>query len=62
MLPIVAFALNNAVNASNVFTLFYVNGLTHPRVPITLTRRGSEIGGGEMTDQLANTRTATVNN
>ena len=34
MLPVVEFALNNAVHASTGYTPFYVNGLTHPRVPL----------------------------
>uniref|UniRef100_H3H286 Integrase catalytic domain-containing protein n=1 Tax=Phytophthora ramorum TaxID=164328 RepID=H3H286_PHYRM len=41
MLPLVEFALNKAVHASTGFTPFYVNGLTHPRVPLTLPLRGS---------------------
>uniref|UniRef100_H3GPY2 Integrase catalytic domain-containing protein n=1 Tax=Phytophthora ramorum TaxID=164328 RepID=H3GPY2_PHYRM len=41
MLQLVEFALNNAVHASTGFTPFYVNGLTHPRVPLTLPLRGS---------------------
>ena len=45
MLPVVEFALNNAVHASTDFTPFYVNGLTHPRVPLTLPLRGSGLGG-----------------
>ena len=46
MLPIVEFAMNNAVHASTGFTSFYVNGLTHPRVPSTLPLRGSKLSGG----------------
>ena len=45
MLPVVEFALNNAVHASTGYTPFYVNGLTHPRVPLTLPLRGSGLGG-----------------
>ena len=41
MLPFVEFALNNAVHALTAFTPFYVNSLTHPRVPLTLLLRGS---------------------
>ncbi|POM60517.1 Pol protein [Phytophthora palmivora] len=37
MLPVVEFAMNNAVHASTGFIPFYVNGLTHPRVPLTLS-------------------------
>jgi hypothetical protein len=32
----VEFALNNAVHASTGFTPFYVNGLRHPRTPLSL--------------------------
>ena len=53
MLPIIEFALNNAVHASTGFTPFYVNSLTHPRVPLTLPLRGSGLGGGESADKLA---------
>ncbi|POM73331.1 Pol protein [Phytophthora palmivora] len=35
-LPVVEFALNNAVHASTGFTPFYLNGLRHPQVPPTL--------------------------
>ena len=35
MLPGVEFALNNSVHASTGYTPFYVNGFTHPRVPLT---------------------------
>ena len=53
MLPLVKFALNNAVHASTGCTPFYVNGLTHPRIPLTLPLRGSGLGGGEIADRLA---------
>ncbi|OWZ09019.1 polyprotein [Phytophthora megakarya] len=35
-LPMVEFALNNAVHTSTGFILFYLNGLRHPLVPLTL--------------------------
>ncbi|POM73541.1 Pol protein [Phytophthora palmivora] len=35
-LPMVEFALNNAVHASTRFTPFYLNGLRHPQVPLPL--------------------------
>ncbi|KAE9193147.1 hypothetical protein PF005_g18194 [Phytophthora fragariae] len=38
LLPQVEFALNNAVHSSTGFTPFYVNGLRHPRTPLTLPR------------------------
>ncbi|KAG4043124.1 hypothetical protein PC123_g21405 [Phytophthora cactorum] len=53
MLPLVEFALNNAVHASTGFTLFYVNGLANPRVPLTPPRRGSGLSGGGIADRLA---------
>ena len=46
VLPVIEFALNNVVHASTGFTPFYVNFLTHPRVPLTLPLRGSGLGGG----------------
>ncbi|KAG2759213.1 hypothetical protein Pcac1_g28735 [Phytophthora cactorum] len=48
-LPVVEFALNNAVHASTGFTPFYLNGMRHPQVPLTL-RGGTEssiLSGGE---------------
>ncbi|POM76109.1 LOW QUALITY PROTEIN: Pol protein [Phytophthora palmivora] len=48
-LPMVEFALNNAVHASTGFTPFYLNGLRHPQVPLTL-RGGTDdtiSSGGE---------------
>ena len=52
ILPVIEFALNNSVHASTVFTPFYVNGLTHPHVPLTLPLRISGLGGGEYADKL----------
>ncbi|KAE8985042.1 hypothetical protein PR002_g22756 [Phytophthora rubi] len=46
LLPQVEFALNNAVHSFTGFTLFYVNGLRHPRTPLTLPL-ASSLGGGE---------------
>ena len=57
----VEFALNNAVHASTGYTPFYVNGLTHPRVPLTLPLCGSGLGGGEMSDRLTDDSPSTVN-
>ncbi|POM64527.1 LOW QUALITY PROTEIN: Pol protein [Phytophthora palmivora] len=48
-LPMVEFALNNAVHASTGFTPFYWNGLRHPQVPLTL-RGGTDasiVTGGQ---------------
>ncbi|GMF55635.1 unnamed protein product [Phytophthora fragariaefolia] len=54
MLPLVEFALNKAVHASTGYTPFYVNGLSHPRVPLTPPRPGSGLsGGGEFAERLA---------
>ncbi|KAE9159088.1 hypothetical protein PF005_g32177 [Phytophthora fragariae] len=46
LLPQVEFALNNVVHSSTGFTPFYVNGLRHPRTPLTLPP-ASNLGGGE---------------
>ena len=60
MLPVVEFALNNAAHASTGYTPFYVNGLTHPRVPFMLPLRSSVIGEGELADRLADISPVTV--
>ncbi|GMF16478.1 unnamed protein product [Phytophthora fragariaefolia] len=46
LLPQVASTLNNAVHSSTGFTPFYVNGLRHPRTPLTLPP-ASNLDGGE---------------
>ncbi|GMF27668.1 unnamed protein product [Phytophthora fragariaefolia] len=46
LLPQVEFVLNNAVHSSTGFTPFSVNGLRHPRTPLTLPP-ASNLGGGE---------------
>ncbi|GMF49044.1 unnamed protein product [Phytophthora fragariaefolia] len=46
LLPQVEFALNNAVHSPTGFTPFYVNGLRHPRTPLTLPP-ASNLGGRE---------------
>ena len=53
MLPVVEFSLNNSAHASTGYTPFYVNGLTHPRVSLTLPPSGLGLGGGEVADRLA---------
>ncbi|OWY93119.1 Pol Polyprotein, partial [Phytophthora megakarya] len=53
MLPLVEFAINNAVHASTGFIPFFVNGLVDPHVPLTPPRCGSELGGGGLADRLA---------
>ena len=60
MLHVVEFALNNAVHASTGYTPFYVNGLTHPRVLLTLPLRGSGLDGKGVADRLADIIPATV--
>nr|CCA27705.1 pol protein putative [Albugo laibachii Nc14] len=60
MLPVVEFALNNAVHASTDFTPFYVNGLIHPCVPLTLPLRGSGLGGEDIAARLADVSPTTV--
>ena len=60
MLPVVEFALNNAVHASTGYTPFHINGLTHPRVPLTIPQRGSGVGGGEIDDRIADISPVTV--
>ncbi|KAG3054398.1 hypothetical protein PC121_g16320 [Phytophthora cactorum] len=54
-LPVVEFALNNAVHASTGFTPFNLNGMRHPQVPLTL-RGGTEpsiLSGGEARKALS---------
>ncbi|CAI5712974.1 unnamed protein product [Peronospora farinosa] len=60
MLPVVEFALNNSVHASTGYTPFYVNGLTHPHVPLTILPSGSGISGVEVVERLANFSLITV--
>ncbi|GMG18118.1 unnamed protein product [Phytophthora fragariaefolia] len=45
MLPLVEFALNNAVHASTGYTPCFVNVLSHPRVPLMPSRPGSGLSG-----------------
>ena len=47
-LPMVEFAMNNAVHASTGYTPFYMNHLRHPRIPALLSPRGGapSLGGG----------------
>ncbi|KAG4044987.1 hypothetical protein PC123_g19591 [Phytophthora cactorum] len=53
VLPLVEFALNNAVNASTGFTPFNVNGLANPHVPLTPPRRGAGLSERGIADRLA---------
>ncbi|KAG2804742.1 hypothetical protein PC111_g17549 [Phytophthora cactorum] len=54
-LPVIEFALNNAVYASTGFTPFYLNGMRHPRVPLTLRgdTKASILSGGEARKALS---------
>uniref|UniRef100_A0AAV1TYP8 Integrase catalytic domain-containing protein n=1 Tax=Peronospora matthiolae TaxID=2874970 RepID=A0AAV1TYP8_9STRA len=45
-LPILEFTINNSVHASTTHTLFFVNGLRHPRVPAFLGCDSSLRGAG----------------
>ncbi len=49
-LPMVEFAINNAVHASTGQTPFYVNGLRHPRLPHLLHGVCPPLSGGENQD------------
>ncbi|GMF50475.1 unnamed protein product [Phytophthora fragariaefolia] len=66
MHPTVEFALNNAVHESTGFTPFYLNGLRHPQVPLTLrgcTRSSGLSGGGarkELSSQVSDVRPASL--
>ena len=62
MLPVIEFALNNAVHASTGLTPFYVNSLTHPRVPLTLPLRGIGLGGVEASEKIVDIRHTTRRN
>ncbi|GMG17590.1 unnamed protein product [Phytophthora fragariaefolia] len=54
MLPLVEFALNNAVHASTCYTPFYVNDLLRPRAPLSPPLPGSGLSGGdEFAERLA---------
>ena len=61
MFPVVEFSLDNSVHACTGYTPFCVNGLMHPRVPLTLTQGGSGLCGVEVADQLADVSPALVN-
>ena len=60
MLPVVELALNNSVHTSTGYTPFYVNCITHPRVPLTLPLRGLGLVGGGVADRLADISPDTV--
>ena len=60
MLPIVMFAMNNAVLASTGYNPLYVNGLTHLCASLTLPLQGSGLGGRDVADRLAKVIPSTV--
>ena len=63
MLPVIDSAINSTVHAftgCTGCTPFYVKGLPHPRVPLTLPLCGSGLGEGEMVDQFADIIPITV--
>ncbi|GMF15997.1 unnamed protein product [Phytophthora fragariaefolia] len=68
MLPMVEFALNNAVPMSARLTPFYLNGLRHPQMPLTLrrgTRPSGQSGAGarkELSSQVSDARPAPLRN
>ncbi|CAI5721784.1 unnamed protein product [Peronospora farinosa] len=55
-LPFVKLAINNSVHASTGETPFYINGLRHPRTPISFVRSPSLSGGGPLTSLGANAK------
>ena len=60
MLPVVKFALNNTVHASTVYTPLYVNGLTHPCVPLALPLDDLQLDEGEVADWLVDVNPVSV--
>ncbi|CAI5722198.1 unnamed protein product [Peronospora effusa] len=55
-LSFVELAINNSVHASTRETPFYINGLRHPRTPVSFVRSPSLSGGGPLTSLGANTK------
>ena len=55
-LPFVEFAINNSVHASTGETPFYINGLRHPRTPVSFVRSPSLSEGGPFTSLGANAK------
>ncbi|CAI5715548.1 unnamed protein product [Peronospora effusa] len=48
-LPVVEFTINNSVHASTGETPFFINGLRHPRTPVSFVRSPSISEGGPLT-------------
>ena len=55
-LPFVEFAINDSVHASTSEPPFYINGLRHPRTPVSFVRSPSLSGGGPLTSLGANAK------
>ena len=55
-LPFVELAINNSVQTSTGETPFYINGLRHPRTPVSFVRSPSLNGGGPLTSLGANAK------
>ena len=53
-MPFVEFPINNSVHASTGETPFYINGLRHPRTPVSFVRIPCLNGGGPLTSLGAN--------
>ena len=53
-LSFVKFAIENSVHAITGETPFYVNGLLHPRTPVSFVRSPRLSGGGPLTTLIAN--------
>ena len=62
MLSVIELELSNAVPDATGFTPFYVNSLTHPRVPLTLPLRGIGLGGVEASEKIVDIRHTTRRN
>jgi hypothetical protein len=56
-LPMAEFAINNSVHVSHGYTPFYVNSLSHPRVPVHLGGELSLSGGGNQAFDSSSTET-----
>ncbi|CAI5716747.1 unnamed protein product [Peronospora effusa] len=55
-LPFVEFSFNKSVHASTGETPFYINGLRHPRTPVSFVRSPRLSGGGPLTSLGANAK------
>ncbi|CAI5721008.1 unnamed protein product [Peronospora farinosa] len=55
-LPLVELAINDSFHASTGETPFYINGLRHPRTPVSFVRSPSLGGGGLLTSLGTNAK------